>query len=132
MVLVGTVTDDTRVYEVMTLRFTKITRARISKAAGECLTFEQLDHRDALGQNMVLLRGPKNVRELVKHFNKPYVRSKGKKFERAVGRRNSRGFRVCVICQCYGGFCRVLFWLKNFCWHRSFIFWGTKCLQRIV
>nr|DAD31873.1 TPA_asm: hypothetical protein HUJ06_010724 [Nelumbo nucifera] len=63
---------------------------------GECLTFEQLDHRD-------------NARELVKHFNKPYVRSKGKKFERAGGRRNSRGFRVGVICHCHGGFCRVLF-----------------------
>lgn len=52
----------------------------------------------------VLLRGPKNAREAVKHFGpapgvphshtKPYVRSKGRKFERARGRRNSRGFRV--------------------------------------
>jgi len=52
----------------------------------------------------VLLRGPKKGREAVKHFGpapgvphshtKPYVRSKGRKFERARGRRNSRGFRV--------------------------------------
>lgn len=52
----------------------------------------------------VLLRGPKNAREAVKHFGKapgvphshtkPYVRSKGRKFEKARGRRNSRGFRV--------------------------------------
>ncbi|XLR34370.1 hypothetical protein S83_062270, partial [Arachis hypogaea] len=52
----------------------------------------------------VLLRGPKNAREAVKHFGpapgvphshtKPYVRSKGWKFERARGRRNSKGFRV--------------------------------------
>lgn len=52
----------------------------------------------------VLLRGPKNAREAVKHFGpapgvphshtKPYVRSKGRKFERARGRRNSKGFRV--------------------------------------
>lgn len=52
----------------------------------------------------VLLRGPKNSREAVKHFGpapgvphshtKPYVRSKGRKFERARGKRNSRGFRV--------------------------------------
>ena len=52
----------------------------------------------------VLLRGPKNAREAVKHFGKapgvphshtkPYVRSNGRKFERARGRRNSRGYRV--------------------------------------
>jgi hypothetical protein len=52
----------------------------------------------------VLLRGPKNAREAVKHFGrapgvpqsstKPYVRSKGRKFEKARGRRNSRGFKV--------------------------------------
>ena len=55
----------------------------------------------------VLLRGPKNAREAVKHFGKapgvphshtkPYVRSKGRKFERARGRRNSRGFRVWLV-----------------------------------
>lgn len=54
----------------------------------------------------ILLRGPKNAREAVKHFgpapgvphshSKPYVRSKGRKFERARGRRNSRGFKVWV------------------------------------
>lgn len=58
----------------------------------------------ALPTEQVLLRGPKNSREAVKHFGpapgvphshtKPYVRSKGRKFERARGRRNSRGFRV--------------------------------------
>lgn len=52
----------------------------------------------------VLLRGPKNSREAVKHFGpapgvphshtKPYIRAKGRKFERARGRRNSRGFKV--------------------------------------
>jgi large subunit ribosomal protein L18e len=51
----------------------------------------------------VLLRGPKLAREAVKHFGaapgtpksgtKPYVRSKGRKFEKARGKRNSRGFR---------------------------------------
>ncbi|KAK1390421.1 hypothetical protein POM88_018599 [Heracleum sosnowskyi] len=58
-------------------------------------------------QNVVLLRGPKNSREAVKHFgkapgvphshNKPYVQSKGRKFEKARGKRNSIGFRVSVI-----------------------------------
>ncbi|CBI36879.3 unnamed protein product, partial [Vitis vinifera] len=108
-VVVGTVTDDLRVYEVpclkvTALRFTERARARIEKAGGECLTFDQLALRAPLGQNTVLLRGPKNAREAVKHFGKapgvphshtkPYVRSKGRKFERARGRRNSRGFRV--------------------------------------
>uniref|UniRef100_F6H6W5 Large ribosomal subunit protein uL15/eL18 domain-containing protein n=1 Tax=Vitis vinifera TaxID=29760 RepID=F6H6W5_VITVI len=60
--------------------------------------------RCIVGLKHVLLRGPKNAREAVKHFGKapgvphshtkPYVRSKGRKFERARGRRNSRGFRV--------------------------------------
>ncbi|PKU60830.1 60S ribosomal protein L18-2 [Dendrobium catenatum] len=49
------------------------------------------DQLAPLGQNTVLLRGPKNAREAVKHFGpapgvphshtKPYVRSKGRKFE---------------------------------------------------
>ncbi|CAI0397680.1 unnamed protein product [Linum tenue] len=108
-VIVGTITDDIRTYEVpalkvTALRFTETARARIEKAGGECLTFDQLALRAPLGQNTVLLRGPKNAREAVKHFgpapgvphshSKPYVRSKGRKFEKARGRRNSRGFRV--------------------------------------
>ncbi|XP_039135602.1 60S ribosomal protein L18-3 [Dioscorea cayenensis subsp. rotundata] len=108
-VIVGTVTDDKRVYEVpamkvTALRFTETARARILNSGGECLTFDQLALRAPLGQNTVLLRGPKNAREAVKHFGpapgvphsntKPYVRAKGRKFEKARGRRNSRGFRV--------------------------------------
>jgi len=108
-VVVGTITDDNRTYElppvkVTALRFTETARARILKAGGECLTFDQLALRSPLGQNTVLLRGPKSHREAVKHFGrapgvphshtKPYVRSKGRKFEMARGRRNSRGFKV--------------------------------------
>jgi large subunit ribosomal protein L18e len=108
-VIVGTVTDDTRLYEVAALkvaalRFTETARARILKAGGEVLTFDQLALRAPTGSNTILLRGPKNAREAVKHFGrapgvphsntKPYVRSKGRKFEKARGRRNSRGFKV--------------------------------------
>ncbi|XP_075490483.1 large ribosomal subunit protein eL18y [Primulina tabacum] len=108
-VIVATVTDDPRIHEipaikVTALRFTETARARIEKAGGECLTFDQLALRAPLGQNTVLLRGPTKAREAVKHFGpapgvphshtKPYVRAKGRKFERARGRRNSRGFRV--------------------------------------
>ena len=56
--IVGTVTDDIRVYEVpalkvTALRFTETARARIEKAGGECLTFDQLALRAPLGQNTV-------------------------------------------------------------------------------
>ncbi|KAL0318692.1 UNVERIFIED_CONTAM: 60S ribosomal protein L18-2 [Sesamum angustifolium] len=46
-VLVGSVTDDTSAHDipalkVTALRFTETARARIEKAGGECLTFDQL------------------------------------------------------------------------------------------
>lgn len=58
-VIVGTITDDKRVYEVpaikvAALRFTETARARIVNAGGECLTFDQLALRAPLGQNTVI------------------------------------------------------------------------------
>ncbi|KAI0838585.1 solute carrier family 25 member 42 [Hypoxylon sp. FL0890] len=106
VVVVGTVTDDNRLLEVpkvtiAALRFTATARARITAAGGEALTLDQLALRAPTGSNTLLLRGPKNAREAVKHFGfgphkhkKPYVESKGRKFERARGRRRSRGFKV--------------------------------------
>jgi len=67
------------------------------------LTFDQLAIQRPTGSNTVLLRGRKTAREAVRHFGapgvphssaKPYVISKGRKFERARGRRKSRGFKV--------------------------------------
>ena len=63
------------------------------------------------GKDTVLLRGAKNARESVSHFGhttsvnnphthdgvKPYVRSKGRKFEKARGRRKSVGFKVSLL-----------------------------------
>lgn len=107
-VVVGKVTDDKRLLEVpqvsvCALQFTETARARILKAGGECITFDQLALRSPLGKGTVLLRGPK-AREAERHFGKapgvpnsttaPYVRSKGRKFEKARGRRRSRGFKV--------------------------------------
>ena len=71
--VVGTVTDDNRLLEVpkmsiCALRFTAPARARIEKAGGECLTFDQLAMRAPTGSNVILLRGPKSHREAVKHF----------------------------------------------------------------
>jgi len=108
-VVVGTVTEDKRIYEVpelkvCALRFTEAARARIVKAGGECITFDKLALRAPLGKGTVLLRGPVKSREAEKHFGrapgvpnsstKPFVRAKGRKFEKARGRRKSRGFKV--------------------------------------
>jgi len=106
VVVIGTITDDNRLLNVpklsvAALRFTATARARIEKAGGETLTLDQLALRAPTGANTLLLRGPKNAREAVKHFGfgphshkKPYVASKGRKFERARGRRRSKGFKV--------------------------------------
>jgi len=73
VVLIGTVTDDNRLLTVpkmsiAALRFTATARARIEKAGGECLTLDQLALMAPTGANTLLLRGPKNAREAVKHF----------------------------------------------------------------
>ncbi|KAI0386586.1 putative 60S ribosomal protein L18-B [Hypomontagnella monticulosa] len=106
IVVVGTVTDDNRLLAVpkvsiAALRFTATARARITAAGGEALTLDQLALRAPTGANTLLIRGPKNAREAVKHFGmgphkhkKPYLESKGRKFEKARGRRRSRGFKV--------------------------------------
>merc|ERR1711966_382233 len=100
-VLVGTITDDVRMAEcpkirVCALKVTATARARILAAGGEIITFDQLALMSPKGEGTVLLRGPKNSREVVKHFGapgvphshaKPYVRAKGRKFEKARGRR---------------------------------------------
>merc|ERR1712232_577694 len=107
--VVGPVTDDKRIYDVpkltvCALRFTETARARIEKAGGECMTFDKLALRCPLGQGTVLLRGPVKARKAERYFGKapgvpdsttrPHVRSKGSKFEKARGRRKSRGYKV--------------------------------------
>lgn len=106
--VIGTVTDDLRLFElppvrVCALKFTEKARERITNAKGKCITFDQLAINRPNGECVVLLRGSR-MREAKKHFGpapgtpgshtKPYVRSKGRKFERARGKRRSRGFRV--------------------------------------
>lgn len=70
---------------------------------GEVITFDQLALRAPTGSKTVLLQGRRNAREAHKHFGlapgvphshaKPLVRSKGRKFERARGRRRSCGYK---------------------------------------
>lgn len=73
VVIVGTVTDDNRLLEVpqlnvAALRFTATARARILAAGGKTLTLDQLALEKPTGANTLLLRGPKNAREAVRHF----------------------------------------------------------------
>ncbi|KDQ08824.1 hypothetical protein BOTBODRAFT_37519 [Botryobasidium botryosum FD-172 SS1] len=106
VVVVATVTDDIRLATVpkltiAALRFTRASKERIVAAGGEAITLDQLALRAPTGSNTVLLQGKRTSREAVKHFGmgphknkKPYTISKGRKFERARGKRKSRGFKV--------------------------------------
>uniref|UniRef100_A0A915EET9 Large ribosomal subunit protein eL18 n=1 Tax=Ditylenchus dipsaci TaxID=166011 RepID=A0A915EET9_9BILA len=88
---------------VAAMRFTAAARARIINAGGEAITVDQLALRSPKGENTLLLQGCRKNREAERHFGpapgvpgshtKPFVRSKGRKFERARGRRKSRGYK---------------------------------------
>lgn len=107
-VIIGSVTDDLRLLEVpklriCALRVTERARERIAKAGGEVITFDQLALLSPTGSNTVMMQGRRTAREACTHFGKapgvphshtrPYVRSKGRKFERARGRRTSCGYK---------------------------------------
>ncbi|KAM7340596.1 hypothetical protein ACRRTK_001211 [Alexandromys fortis] len=107
-VVVGTVTDDVRILDVpklkvCALRVSSQARSRILKAGGKIFTFDQLALESPKDRGTVLLSGPRKGREVYRHFGKapgtphshtkPYVRSKGRKFERSRGRRASRGYK---------------------------------------
>merc|ERR550532_134402 len=84
------------------LRVTEKARERILKAGGEIITFDQLALRAPTGKNTLMIQGPRKAREAQKHFGaagrpgshvKPFTRSRGRKFETARGRRESRGYK---------------------------------------
>ncbi|KLT42024.1 60S ribosomal protein L18-B [Cutaneotrichosporon oleaginosum] len=104
VVIVGRVLDDERMptvpkLSVAALGFSASAKARIVAAGGEALTLDQLALRAPTGSNTVLLRGSR-FRAAVAHFGgplkggRPYIQSKGRKFEKARGRRASRGFKI--------------------------------------
>ena len=108
LAVVGTVTDDTRIIDIPSMRicalkFTEKARKRILENKGKCITFDQLALNRPKGESVILIRGSRD-REAKKHFGpppgvpgshaKPYVRSKGRKFEQARGKRRSRGYRA--------------------------------------
>ena len=75
VVVVGSITDDVRLYEVpkltvCALHLTERARARILGAGGEILTFDQLALRSPKGKNTVLLQGPRKAREAYRYFGK--------------------------------------------------------------
>merc|ERR1712183_477931 len=93
--------------KICALRVTESARARIMNNGGDIITFDQLAQLYPTGSNCVLLRGPRFARESVRHWAghrggatghagnaAPYVRSKGRKFEKARGRRASRGYKA--------------------------------------
>ncbi|KER19701.1 hypothetical protein T265_11593 [Opisthorchis viverrini] len=107
-VCVGTITNDLRIREVpkLTVCALKVSagaRERILRAGGEIITFDQLAKRSPLGRGTVLIQGPRKGRTAERHFGpapgapgshtRPYVISKGRKFERARGRRKSRAYK---------------------------------------
>merc|ERR1711862_228992 len=85
LVLVGKVLDDERLFTVPKMRVCALkvsdhARARIVKAGGEVLTFDQLAKVAPLGENTLLLRGRRS-RETLRHHGapdttgaKPYVK----------------------------------------------------------
>jgi large subunit ribosomal protein L18e len=87
---------------ICALRVTEKARERILKAGREIITFDQLALRASTGKNTVLLQGQRKSREPNRQFGapgvpgshvKPFVHSKGRKFERARGRRKSTGYK---------------------------------------
>ena len=106
-VVVGDVTNDTRLLKVpkltvCALRFTETARARIVKAGGECITFDQLALRRPTGADCVLLRGSLKARKAFKYMGaagvpgggiRPRVTNKARHCERARGRRPSCGYK---------------------------------------
>lgn len=74
-VVVGSITDDVRLYEVpkltvCALHLTERVRARILAAGGEILTFDQLALRAPKGKNTVVLQGPRKARKANRYFGK--------------------------------------------------------------
>merc|ERR1711934_21541 len=73
VVVVGTVTNDERLYEfsktnVCAMRFTTAARERIIKAGGKAYTFDQLALERPTGAYTILVQGRRNAREAVRHF----------------------------------------------------------------
>ena len=99
--VVGTVTNDERkadipAMKICALRFTETARAKIVKAGGECMTFDQLAMAAPTGEGCLLLRGRKTAREANKHFGAPGVPNSSTKCVHPTSRLCCR-ILVCAI-----------------------------------
>merc|ERR1712158_171001 len=78
-VVIGTITNDIRLHQVpknmdiADLRVTEAARKRITAAGGKIRTLDELAQDAPLGQNTVLLQGPRSHREAIRHFGAPGV-----------------------------------------------------------
>jgi large subunit ribosomal protein L18e len=108
-VVVGKIVNDERLLNVpaisvCALKFSETARTRILAAGGKVLTFDQLALQRPTGDKCILLEGDRTRREAVKHFGpcpgddnsptRPKLRAKGRKFDKARGRRKSRLYHV--------------------------------------
>merc|ERR1711915_441579 len=108
-VIVGTVTNDVRMYtvpknmKICCLSITDSAHARVERKGGRIMTFDQLAREHPIGKGTVLMQGCRRAGERFRHFGrapglpgshtKPYVRHKSRKFEKARGRRSSTGYK---------------------------------------
>jgi large subunit ribosomal protein L18e len=107
-VVVGKIVNDERLLavpklSVCALKFSETVRAKILAAGGICLTFDQLALARPAGDKCVLLEGDRARRKQAAHFGaaprddnstKPKLLGKGRKFEKARGRRKSRSYHA--------------------------------------
>uniref|UniRef100_A0A2I3HY04 Large ribosomal subunit protein uL15/eL18 domain-containing protein n=1 Tax=Nomascus leucogenys TaxID=61853 RepID=A0A2I3HY04_NOMLE len=99
--VLGPIKGDVRVQEVLKLKVCALCVTRRSR--GKILTFDQLALDSPKGSGTILLSGSLKGQEVYQHFGKapgtphshtkPYVRSKGRKFERARDQRASRDYK---------------------------------------
>lgn len=73
-VVVGCITDDVRIHKlpklkICALRVTARARARIIKAGGEIITFDQLALQSPKGQNTVLMQGESDMTSIHPPFD---------------------------------------------------------------
>lgn len=129
VVVVGTVTDDQRLlkfpkYTIAALRFTATARARIVAAGGEAITLDQLALRAPTGSNTLILRGPKNAREAVRHFGfGPHKHKVRNVFARKQCLNSLSNSPTEALCPVQGSQVRACPWPQKVSWFQGLSDW---------
>lgn len=135
VVVVGTVTDDNRLLtfpkaNVAALRFTATARARIVAAGGEAITLDQLALRAPTGSNTLILRGPKNAREAVKHFGMgPHKHKVIHDWEPSLVEAVTNNWRAETPCRVQGPQVRACPWSQTLSWLQGL---KRRCWEGLV